>query len=169
MTDQILTASPPMPFKVYIISVDDNSTQVEAQYNPKELQVDKAVTWNKKDRATPSDQPMLEFSGGQGRTLSIELLFDGYEQQTDVHAKYVSKLLTLATIRNPKGTDAEKRPHRVKLVWADGKLPNFLGVIESVSTKYTMFSRDGTPVRATCNVKLKEADELSFKAPKNTP
>jgi hypothetical protein len=30
-------------------------------------------------------------------------------------------------------------------------------VIESVATKYTMFDRQGTPVRATCTVKLREA------------
>ena len=30
-------------------------------------------------------------------------------------------------------------------------------VIESLSTKYSMFSSEGEPLRATCTVKLKEA------------
>ena len=51
---------------------------------------------------------------------------------------------------------------RVKVVWAGG-LPPFEGVIESVGTKYTMFSDKGFPVRATCNVKIKEASRASFK------
>jgi hypothetical protein len=38
----------------------------------------------------------------------------------------------------------------------------FRCVIESLSTKYTMFSDDGVPLRATCTVKLKEADVVSM-------
>ena len=55
----------------------------------------------------------------------------------------------------------EKRPARVMIVW--GALPEFEGVLESVSTKYTMFSDQGFPVRATCTLKFKEANRLSFK------
>jgi len=44
-----------------------------------------------------------------------------------------------------------------------GTLPDFEGVLESVSTKYTMFLPNGTPVRATCSCKFKEASRLSFK------
>jgi len=40
-------------------------------------------------------------------------------------------------------------------------VPNFNCVIESISTKYTMFSSEGAPLRATCTVKLKEADVVA--------
>jgi len=166
------TPSPAMPFAVTIYSIDKTSIEVTAQYNPKEVQVDKAVAWNKKDNnTTPSDQPVLEFSGGQGRTMSLELLFDTFEVDKDVHEEYVSKLLTMASIIDPKGDAQTKRPHRVGVVWGGAgqkgpsKLPPFQGVIESLSTKYTMFANDGKAVRATCTVKLKEANEVSFKAP----
>ena len=39
---------------------------------------------------------------------------------------------------------------------------NFRCVIESLSTKYTMFDDKGAPLRATCTVKLKEADVVSM-------
>jgi hypothetical protein len=162
---------PVMPFKVTIFTLDKGKdVQVQAQYNPKEVQVDKAVAWSKKDGNTaPSDQPLLEFSGGQGRTMSLELLFDGYEEDKDVHAEYVSKLLDMASIIKADGTAEQKRPPLIGVVWGGGKddtskLPAFKGVIESLSTKYTMFAADGKPVRATCTVKLKEADKLSLKA-----
>jgi hypothetical protein len=161
---------PVMPFKVTIFSLDKGKdVEVEAQYNPKEVQVDKAVAWSKKEGNTaPSDQPLLEFSGGQGRTMSLELLFDGFEENVDVHDKYVAKLLDLASIIKANGTAEEKRPPLIGVVWGGGakdssKLPAFKGVIESLSTKYTMFAADGKPVRATCTVKLKEADKLSLK------
>jgi len=35
-------------------------------------------------------------------------------------------------------------------------------VIESLSTKYMMFDDGGNPLRATCTVKLKEADVVSM-------
>ena len=165
------TPPPAMPFKVTIFTIDHTrDIQVEAMYNPKEVQVDKAVAWSKKEGNTaPSDQPLLEFSGGQGRTMSLELLFDGYEQDKDVHTSYVAKLLDMASIIKADGTAEQKRPPMVGIVWGGGKddtskLPAFKGVIESLSTKYTMFSSDGKPVRATCTVKFKEADKLSLKA-----
>ena len=42
-------------------------------------------------------------------------------------------------------------------------LDGFKCVIESLTTKYTMFSDTGAPLRATCTVKLKEADVVSGK------
>jgi hypothetical protein len=53
------------------------------------------------------------------------------------------------------------------VVWGAGGPPTdvlgggpFRGVIESLQTKYTMFLPNGTPVRATCNVKIKEAARI---------
>jgi hypothetical protein len=34
-------------------------------------------------------------------------------------------------------------------------------VIESLSTKYTMWDTNGKPLRATCTVKLREAEQMS--------
>ena len=56
-----------------------------------------------------------------------------------------------------------KRPTLVQVRWGNPDLPIFEGVIESVSTKLTMFLPSGTPVRATCNVKMMEA-QRSFQA-----
>jgi hypothetical protein len=46
-----------------------------------------------------------------------------------------------------------------------GALPKFECVIESLSTKYTMFSSEGMLLRATCTVKLKEAHAVDKKPP----
>ena len=57
--------------------------------------------------------------------------------------------------------EEERRPHHCIVTWGDGGLPRFDCVIESLSIKYTMFSEAGIPLRATCTVKLKEADVVS--------
>lgn len=163
----------PAKAKLTIGSLDD-STTVKAQYNPKELQVDQSVPWKKPDSANKtgqneggggggSDGIALEFTGAEGRTMSVELLFDGFEadgRKVDVAAE-VKKLETLAAVRKPESKDEkERRPHHCVISWGDRGLPKFKCVIESLSTKYTMFSSDGEPLRATCTVKLKEADKL---------
>lgn len=147
--------------KVTIIGLD-NGVTVTAQYNPKELSVDKSIPWSK-HKDSKSDQPHMEFSGAEGRSMSFELMFDTYETATDVHATHVAPLLSLAMVMDPNGAEDKKRPTRVKVIWGAGVLPAFEGVIESVGTKYTMFLPSGMPVRATCTVKIKEASRASFK------
>jgi nucleoid-associated protein YgaU len=45
-------------------------------------------------------------------------------------------------------------PPLVRLNW--GSVVSFPGFITSVQAKYTLFSADGTPIRATCNVSMEE-------------
>lgn len=145
--------------KLKIISLDVGSLSVSATYNPKEVSVDKSVPWSK-HKDSKSDNPHLEFTGAEPMSMSFEMLFDGAEKGDDGNVQpEVDKLLTMARIFT-----AKKRPHQVRVIWGDSaKLPEFVGVIESVGTKYQMFTSAGTPVRATCNIKLKQASELSFK------
>jgi hypothetical protein len=165
----------PASAKLSIGSVDQNDLQVTAQYNPKELQVDKSIPWSKVNQANQSNNPKqagssaqkgihLEFTGAEGRSMSVELLFDGYESNTpDDVAGNISKLEQMASVIDPDSADENKRrPHLCVVTWGQRGLPSFRCVIESLSTKYTMFSSDGAPLRATCTVKLKEADAVSL-------
>ena len=95
--------------------------------------------------------------------MSLELLFDGYEKKQSV-APQVEMLNTMASVWKP-GSDkeTERRPHLCVVKWG-ATIPKFTCVIESLSTKYTMFSDAGVPLRATCTVKLKEADTVTGKS-----
>lgn len=149
--------------KITIGSLDDKSISVKAQYNPKELQVDMSVPWSKVNQANNSNTQgiHLEFTGAEGRSITVELLFDGFETGKSI-ADDVKKLETLASVWKPDSKkEDERRPHRCVATW--GKtVDSFRCVIESLSTKYTMFSDDGLPLRATCTVKLKEANVVSM-------
>jgi hypothetical protein len=152
----------------------DGGPLVEAQYNPKELQVDKTIPWSKKNQSNKSNDHgiHLEFTGGEGRSMSVELLFDGYEENNAINGPgshplkkavkdSIADLETLASVIDPASHDENKRrPHLCMVLWGTG-MPKFTCVIESLSTKYTMISSDGSPLRATCTVKLKEADVVS--------
>jgi len=149
---------------VSIGSVDDENLTVAAQYNPKELQIDKQVPWTKKSQANKSSDTgiQLEYTGADGRSLTLELLFDGYETNTSV-AEKVNKLNEMASVWKPKSEkEEERRPHLCVVKWSE-TVPKFTCVIESLSAKYTMFSPEGVPLRATCTLKLKEADTVTGK------
>lgn len=51
---------------------------VEAQFNPKEISIDKSVPWQKQKTRGPGD---LEFSSADPQTMSSEPMFDGEETQ----------------------------------------------------------------------------------------
>lgn len=122
---------------------------LQALFNPKEYTVSKSVPWNPQGTAG-LDAPPMQFTMGQGETLKLELFFDTYETRTSV-TEYTDRLRKMGLI------DADlHRPPMVLISW--GSL-RFTGVIESLTHRFTMFLENGTPVRATCSVSLREAKD----------
>lgn len=91
--------------------------------------------------------PILQYVRGNGRTLSMELFFDTYEEQLDVRL-YTLRVYSLLDIRGPL-----HRPPICTFVWGSFL---FRAVVERVSGRFTLFLSNGTPVRATLSVSLKE-------------
>jgi hypothetical protein len=145
-------------FEVSIGSLDEPEKTVYAQYRPKELEVSQAVPWTKHTNKSPEGSLQLEFSGAEGRTSSLELFFDASETMGGSVEQDIEDLTVLARPRNPAAKEDEyKRPHHCLLVFGNiYKKKSFRCVIESIATKFTMFSPDGDPIRATVNLKLKE-------------
>lgn len=157
------------PTKITIASAEKGmDIQVTAQFNPGTVQIDKSVPWQKVNEANKSNQQNeqgqgihLEFTGAEGRETSIDLLFDELESGDGSVAKNIAALEKLASVRVPGSKkEDERRPPRCVVVWGN-TFKQFSCVITSLSTKYTMFNDKGDPVRATCTVKLKEADQVS--------
>jgi hypothetical protein len=171
------------PTRISIGSVDVKELTVTAQFNPAQLEISQTVPWKKPESANKQNEDKgtkggkaakpgaaaktdnamaLEFTGAEGRGMTLELLFDGFEKNESPNtvAEKVAVLEKLATIREPDSKkDAERIPHKCVVTYkAIGK---FVCVIESLTTKYTMFAPDGTPLRATCTVKLKEAGTVT--------
>lgn len=146
--------------KLCIIDLDnaDAGAGLWAQYNPKEIGIDKSASW------TPAEaigSPELTFAKSNARTMTMELFFDTYETTEDVSVEFIAKLQALMQVMQPEGKEDKRRPPRVMVVWGEGQ--RFTGVVESVNTKFTMFLPNGRPVRATASIKMTEA--LRVKAP----
>jgi hypothetical protein len=162
----------PTATKLTIGSLDepnDPALTISAQYNPKELQVDRNVPWSKppatnkgSNRGYGEDGIRMEFTGAEGRSMQVELLFDGYETNGGDVAARIDGLQRLSTVRRSNGDTDERRPHHCVVRWGDRGLPSFRCVISSLSVKYQAFSEDGKPLRATATVKLTEADTLTL-------
>ncbi|MBK9029793.1 MAG: hypothetical protein IPL61_00365 [Myxococcales bacterium] len=152
--------------KLVIANLDKSNEGLWAQYNPKEIQVDKSASWSP-SATSKGDHPELTFTTSNARTLQLELFFDTFETvgpggaPFDVHKQYVEPLQKMMLVMDEAGDEDRRRPPRVMILWGDD-LPKFVGVVESVSTKYTMFMPGGRPVRATCSVKLIETSRESF-------
>jgi hypothetical protein len=128
--------------------------------NPTGVSTEQTATWDKAtDTTSNSDDPVLEFTSADPKSLSLELEFDTLDSKENVYEKFIRSLENLTLIDSDL-----KRPPMVKVVWGQaGGLPAFGGVVSSVSTKYTMFLPDGVPVRATCSVKMKQASTVRVK------
>ncbi len=145
-----------------MIGAVDGSGRIEAQYNPADLQRDRPATWTSHGgvgtKGHAKGPLALEYTGAEPRTMTLALLFDNYEHNKSIEPM-IEELESLATPTDPKSTDeALRAPPLCVVAWGICGMKPFRCVVESVSTKYTMFSSLGVPLRATCTVKVKEAD-----------
>jgi hypothetical protein len=153
--------------KLYFGSLDVPACTIVAQYNPKELQVDKQISWKKPERVPGShpgagEDDEMELTVAPTRTMNLELLFDGFEEHRSVQPE-IDILETMSSIREPGSKHAYlRRAHHCVVAWGsvDGAR-RFRCVIDSLSTKVTMFSPKGEPLRATCTMKLTEVKMLA--------
>jgi Contractile injection system tube protein len=153
-------ASFPPLVKCMIVNLDNKDVVVKAMFNPKEIGIEKTIPWNK-HKSSVADIPVLEFTDPDGKELNIELLFDTFEQQKSVWDEHIKTLESLTQVVKEK-----KRPPMVLFTWGSS-FPNFMGVIASLSVKYTMFLPNGAPCRANATVKIKEAKKLEVKTNKD--
>ena len=139
--------------RAVIASVEGDSKPIEVQFNPKEITTDKAVSWQS-HRNSEGDAPTLEFTAGEPKALTVELMFDTFEDKSNVYDRYIGALEKLALI-----DEQLKRPPMVTFTWGSN-FPVFKGVIEDLNVKYTLFLPDGTPCRATVTLRMRQADRV---------
>jgi len=130
----------------------ENSGPFPVQYNPVNFKLDKPVSWKEHDEQ--GQESKLEFQKVQPATISMELIFDTTHEDKNVSKVWVEKVLEMTNASVPDGGDCTKmRPPIVDFTWGEFR---FTGVVESVNAQYTMFSQQGSPLRAKVSLKMKE-------------
>ncbi|NVD97968.1 peptidoglycan-binding protein [Massilia sp. BJB1822] len=136
-------------------------------YNPAELSFDKGVQLA--EITIPGlDSPLQQFVRGQAEKLSLELFFDSTDDGMASGARSVTedtdKIYALTRIE-----PSSHAPPQVSFIWgkavpgrylpaASGnhRRESFRGVVESVKQRFTLFSPEGVPLRATVTLSIRE-------------
>lgn len=142
----------------------NDGTAMELDYAPPELNFSKAVQFA--EIAIPGlEQPLLQFVRGDAETLNMDLFFDSTGQGTGEDAVAVTDRVEafhkLVAIKGDLHA-----PPLVRVSWgqnfpgtAMGETQtageHFTAVVLSVARRFTLFSPDGKPLRATVTVALK--------------
>jgi hypothetical protein len=165
------------PLKATFQVVGKNGTlgdPIAVTFNPTEYTLNKGAQIT--EVTIPGlDSPILQFVRGQTETLSLDLFFDSTDGGMDDNATSVAKQ-TDQFYQLIKIDGSTHAPPICYFSWgADfpGKLTysptvggsqqrhGFKCLIESVRQRYTLFSPQGVPLRATLTVSLKEYKTLS--------
>jgi len=135
------------------------SEKLTVQFNPSEYSIERSVNHSKRTPLYHDTSPdyFQTVSGGES-TLNIKLYFDSYTPispatprsgmpsiDPSVNAR-IKELLSLI-----KYDHEDHEPPRVGFVWGS---VFFVGNISRQQTQYTLFSQDGTPVRAQMSITI---------------
>lgn len=143
--------------------------EIECQFNPSSLSISKSASWAGEE--SPNfNSPYLQFAGGKSASYSLSLFFDTYAHpdQKDVR-EYTNQLLRLTLRGGGKSMFIlpYSSPPTVTFVW--GKITLFMAVVEKVDITFTMFSKDGLPVRAKADVSFIQQDFMDDIMPAQNP
>jgi len=130
----------------------DSEKAIVVLFNPNKYGLDKSNQIA--EIAIPGlGSPLLQFVRGNTTTVTMELFFDTFEQQSDVRA-YTDQIYGLLAI------DPEThKPPVCNFAWGQGL--SFQGILERVSGQFTLFWPDGTPAQATLNVTFKQFVDIA--------
>ena len=165
----------PKPLKATFQRLDQpGSTLLQVRFNPTEYTLSKGAQFAEV-QIPGLDSPILQFVHGQTETLSLDLFFDTTEYGMDDSATSVTTLTDqfYSLIKISGYTHA---PPICFFTWGS-EFPGrrsydsngtgsqqrngFKCIVESVRQRFTLFSPQGTPLRATLTVQLKEYKTLA--------
>ena len=139
-------------------------------FNPESYSISKSVTWSAPQTSSGGgartqskvNAPVISFGGGDSRQLTLELFFDvtspinrnGQQIKIKDVREETNKIVTLTRIERD-----EDQPRVCEISWGQSPVGSdfpFIGVITSLTQKFTQFTSDGKPVRANLSVTFKE-------------
>jgi nucleoid-associated protein YgaU len=128
--------------------------RIKFQFNPKELTLTKNAKWKREAQRNAKKSGPPEFTGSDPSKLTLEMFFDATDTMDDKVVKAVEQLFSCCVPTEKSRHDKKGSPPWVIFQW--GGLTSFPAFVSSVTAKYTLFTPNGTPVRALCTVALEE-------------
>jgi hypothetical protein len=138
--------------------------RIPFQFNPKELTIQKAAKWERKPARGAKTAGPPEFKGADPCKMTLEIFFDATDTMDSSVVQRVEDLLRCCVPTEASAGQKKEIPPLVVLHW--GKVTSFHAFVTSVQAKFTLFTPDGTPIRATCSVSL---EEMPGEPPRQNP
>lgn len=136
----------------------EGSKKLEFKFNPSEYSVSKSANWSNTaaSKATKAGSKP-HYVGSNPQSVSLKIFFDDWEALAGDVTKDVEQLLDWCTPTKKSIGNNKSQPPILRFTWgANMHLQVHKYYLSSVNATYTMFRRDGTPVRATADIKLSE-------------
>jgi nucleoid-associated protein YgaU len=129
--------------------------RIPFQFNPKELSIQKSAKWPRTNARSAKSSGTPEFQGADPCKLTMEIFFDATDTMDGKVVACVEQLFACCVPTEHSATKGGKAlPPLVVLHW--GAITSFTAFVTSVQAKYTLFTAEGTPIRASCSVSLEE-------------
>jgi len=150
--------------KAKLFSLNSEEYDIAFMFNPTQLDFTRSIKLNSPAGARDKKgQSKVSFANPDPCQIKLsKILFDTYEQGTSV-LTYIEQLTKAVKFIDEK----TQRPPIYLLIW--GSNDYLRCFVESFNYQLTMFLPDGTPVRATANLTLKEVDESVVPGQPRTP
>ncbi len=146
----------------------ETGTRVECMFNPSKFSFSQSNRWES-DQIPGKATPMMRYTGGDGGTFSLSLVFDTTAAGTAVSVHTGKLLLLLDVDTSLAGYDATRnngRPPWVKFHWGT-TLHSFKAVVKSIDVSFTYFSSAGLPLRANVEMSLEQFEPDANWGPQN--
>jgi len=135
--------------------------KIDFQFNPKEVTIAKSAKWERKPERGAKKAGPPQFSGAEPCKLTLEMFFDATGSHDGSVVAAVENLFTGCVPTEKTANDDKPVPPLVVFSW--GNITSFPAFVTQVSAKYTLFSADGTPIRAVCSVSMEEMPGEEFR------
>jgi hypothetical protein len=148
---------------------DNSGISVPCMFNPYEYEVRKTNSYT----AGPMNNsavPEVEFKSSGPQTLTLNLIFDTYDSEGETKEDVSLTTRKLWQLMDPKSTTVSGTQNKIpapQVAFEWGKLL-FKAVITNMTQKFTLFDKDGIPVRATVNItfqQYRDFDKYGYQNP----
>lgn len=155
--------------KAQLVPKDDGAKPIEFMFNPTELAFEKTVeTHENKGSQDEKGNPKISFANTSADKITIsKILFDTYETDEDVVAKYIAPFIQATQF--PEGGGDKKRTPLYTFMWGSRVYLRSC-FIKRLAYKLILFAPDGKPLRAVIDsLTLEQVEETKPDNDTSTP
>lgn len=138
--------------------------KVYCMFNPNEYTLSKQNQWEA-GNTKGVNVPKVKFKQGGAESLKLQLFFDTYAPGSDVrqHTDVLWKMMMVAEDKKNQRNNKSEPPH-VAFHWGNFY---FRAVVTNITQKFTLFDKDGVPLRTTVDVTFQQVEDPEQHAGQN--